>query len=1473
MSATPFTCYIIGGSTLPIQCGEIILQAGHCICGVVSTDEGVRKWAALKSIECTEPGIGLRAILERVPFDYLFSIVNEHLLDEAILALPRKAAINYHDAPLPRYAGTHATSWALMNKEESHGVSWHIASKQVDAGDILVQRHFDIGTTETAFTLNTKCYEAAIDGFRCLVEDLASGRSRPVRQDLRVRTFFPRYKRPLAGGLISWTRSAEDIVTLVRALDFGPHPNPMGCAKFAVGECDFVLAREAEDLTTAAVKPAGTVLSLAEKEIVVATGTTNIALRRLSSIDGRITEIKELVERFQLRVGQLLPTLAEGECQSFEQLYTTATKQEAFWVEKLSALQPLALPYADLTASNSHPGKPRILQVPWPENVLPLLQKYSDDCTTLGEVVIAAWAAYLSRLVCSGSFDLGFTYPSLISHWGLFAEQVPARFQASGEQVFESAVQGYLADLRELKRRSTFLADVFLRYPVLRGLAKHAAVLPVAVRLGKQTDRRPRGPAAALTLVVSSEGSEYSWEYVPDLIQTSAVESMARQFLAFLQGVVAEPTASLAHLPLMSSAELHRVLCQWNETRAPYPKDLCVHQLFEAQVERTPEAVALVWERQQINYRELNGRANRLAHRLRALGVGTEILVGVCLERTPDLVVSLLAVHKAGGAYVPMDPRYPQDRLAYIAADAKVPVLITHSKFRSLFPRPSETDCSQPHLECLDLEQEVINATSALNPENQTKPKNLSHAIYTSGSTGKPKGVGIEHRNVNAFLHWAKDVFTPDEFKGVLAATSVCFDLSVFEIFAPLSWGGTVILAENALELPLLPHAKDVTLVNTVPSAVAELLRIDGIPSSVCVVNLAGEPLPRETVDLLYAKPHIRKVYDLYGPTEDTVYSTFTLRQPKAPATIGKPLANKQVYLLDSHQQPVPVGLPGEIFIGGDCVARGYLNQPQLTAQKFVPDPFSKRPNARLYRTGDLARYRDDGNLEFLGRIDHQVKIRGFRIELGEIESVLREHPGVNECVVLAREDEPGLKRLVAYIAGKFSSEISVKDWHGFLKQKLPDFMVPAAFVFLPNLPLTPNGKVDRRALPKPDLTRADTSENFVACRDEVEEKLVHIWEEVLAVRPIGIKDNYFELGGDSLRAVRMFAMVEDIFKKKLGLATLFKAPTVESLAEVLRTEQPIKWSLLVPIQPNGTKIPFFCIHARGGNVLFYRDLAKRLGEDQPFYGIQAQGLDGREPYLSRVEEMAARYIKEMKSIQPHGPYLVGGSSFGGTAAFEIAHQLRAAGDEVGLLAVFDTGGPGYPKYIPVSPLTLCKQRVQTFARRAQQHLWALQMLEPTQRWPYFVNKAHKLKVNIKRRNRRLLISVASKFPSSLGRWLLPSYVNARWALFEFENSIRMALQNYTHRLYPGRLTLFRASKQPIGIYPDPSLGWGACVSGELEIYEVPGNHGSIVVEPGVRFLAEKLRHCIVAATVHPRSRAEAKPSPVCLQTEPAAVG
>jgi aspartate racemase len=917
-----------------------------------------------------------------------------------------------------------------------------------------------------------------------------------------------------------------------------------------------------------------------------------------------------------------------------------------------------------------------------------------------------------------------------------------------------------------------------------------------------------------------------------DLFESETIARLMGHFRTLLEGAVANPAQKISLLPMLTEAERQQLLVEWNDTKTDYPDQKSIQELFEQQVHDTPDAVALICEDRQVTYRELNSRANQLAHYLRKRGVGADTCVGVCLQRSPEMITVLLGILKAGGAYAPLDPDYPRARLAFMLKDAQVPILITEGGLAKNLPLNTAEVIYLEELSAKTIFESVSN------PEIRTTSGDLAYVMYTSGSTGQPKGVAVTHRNVvrlvrntNYASFAAEEVF--------LQSATISFDASTFEI-----WGSLLNGARLALMPPGCASLRD--LASAIKRfQVTTLWLTAGLFHLMVDNHLADLKGVRQLLaggDVL-SVPHVQQVLaeiagcrliNGYGPTEDTTFTCcYSVTDPaslKGSVPIGRPISNTSVYILDRAMNPVPIGVAGELFIGGDGVARGYLNRPELNAERFIPNPFSKTQSARLYRTGDLVRYRANGEIEFLGRIDNQVKVRGFRVELGEIESALVEHPSVVEAVVVARKDN-GDKHLVAYLVPPRGLTPSIDEIREFLSERLPDHMVPSVFVVLESLPLSPTGKVDREALPTTNGFKPATLRGFAPAGDVLELKLTKIWERVLGVRSISVNDNFFELGGHSLLAVRLFAQIEKSFGRDLPLATLFQAPTVKQLARVLREEGwPAPWSSLVMIQGGGKRTPFFCVHAAGGNVLEYNDLARLLGPDQPVYGLQAKGLDGREEPHTSIKEMAAHYLKEMREVQPEGPYLLGGRSSGGTIAFEMACMLADQRQQVALLALLDTYPAGYFKLLPGSGSL--RQRAVRYGRKLSSHATNLRRLGLAEKFAYVFGKLKYAPEKTKHK----LYRRAYKIYQKVGRPLPPALKNIEEINFA-------AVKDYVPRTFAGDVTLFLATDLTADY--DLRDGWRELVDGRIEAHEITGNHINIIKEPHVRVLAEKLRGCL----------------------------
>ena len=1811
----PLSCFVIGDGALTIQCCDLLLGRGHQVFGVVASNPEIIRWARERRITLLDPAEDLVAAFKASPFDYLFSIANMRLIPKEILALPRRFAINFHDGPLPRYAGVHATSWALIHNERHHAVSWHEIGDLVDGGRILKQQPVAIAEGETAHSLNTKCFEAGIQSFAVMIQEIESRRCQPREQDLSQRTYFGMYERPPAACLLSWQKGATELAALVRGLEFGPYPNPMGRAKIAL-ENGFVLCPNVDVGESLAGGPPGTITAIEADSIQVATGAGSLRVRQLLTLGGSPLALPDAAQQFGLRLGARLPELDGALLERISDFNSTICRHESFWVRRLQTLNPVSLPYLETPSERTNEIRYASRDIDIPESVLGHMRTKHAQLNP-AEFLLAAFAVYVARLGGEWKFDLGLALPELARDVagleGVFSPEVPLSVQIDASADFTCAAERVRTQVEVTRRHKTFTHDLLARYPELRSIADLglSRALRVSAHFGETLDACQIEPSSDLRLLlISTDGHVCRWLFRTAAISESSVKRMQEQFTTLLLGLVADPLRPVAGLPLLSEPERHMVLQHWNKTATRVATDLTVHQAFAQQVERTPDAIALVDRDVELTYRELNGRANQLARHVRNLGVAREMPVAIAMDRSAEMVVGLLGILKAGGAYLPLDPNYPSERLGFMIADAHVSVVLTQQGLTpSLPPHPA-------HTVRIDTDWAAIAQESAEDFDSGVAPHNLAYVIYTSGSTGKPKGVMVEHRNVVNFFGGMDARLKSGPNATWLAVTSLSFDISVLEIFwtlargfkvvvyhgddfkhaprtgpsahssrpidfslfyfsadqgddpankyrlllegarfadqrgfaavwtperhfhefgglypnpsvtsaaiamitkriqirsgsvvAPLHtpiriaeewsvvdnlsagrvaisfasgwmpedfvikpenyanrkdamrryievvrklWRGETVAFASPLgqdvrvrilprpiqaELPVwittagspetyemagnvganvLTHllgqtidevAKKValyrkawsagghpgrgkvtlmlhTFVSDSPKYVRDTVRRplrDYLRTSADLVKkyswafpafktrggnvgdvnfaelssddmdavldfafdryfetsgLFGTPLscvtmidklkandidevaclidfgvsadvvlenlnhldalreatmkPQKHMDGKYSIPVLIRshnvthfqctpsmasmlmadkaardalglvqtvllggeafpaslaaelrgvvkgnILNMYGPTETTIWSTsYQLNGEDRNIPIGRPIANTQIYVCDENLQPVPVGVPGELMIGGAGVARGYLNRPELTGERFIRNPFSNAPDARMYRTGDVVRYRQDGNVEFVGRADHQVKVRGYRIELGEIEAVLNEHPTVSASVVIAREDVPGDKRLVAYVIARGGQNPHGQALREYAKSKLPEYMVPARVIELAAFPHTPSMKIDRKALPAPENDRSLLGGDFEPPRTPVETTLAAIWARTLGLERVGRQENFFDLGGDSLLAVQLFLQIEEEFGKKLSIATLFQAHTLEQLAREIdqRPSTPQTWTSLVAIQPKGSKPRLFFVHGAGGNVLLYRQLAYHLGPGYPFYGLQSRGLDGRQPYLTRVEDMAAHYVKEIRALQRQGPYHLGGYCMGGTVAYEVAQRLREDGQEVSLLALLDTYN-----YDRLTQHGSLGWRLSYWRQKAVFHGLNIAQLHGRHRLSYFGEKFWAATKQGAARVGATLSNVSRIVHQDNGKKFAEGFLEDINDRSGFE---------YKPRPYAGRVTLVKPRRN-YSFYNDPQMGWANLPAGGLEIIELPVNPGAMLVEPYVRILAERLRACI----------------------------
>lgn len=1126
--------------------------------------------------------------------------------------------------------------------------------------------------------------------------------------------------------------------------------------------------------------------------------------------------------------------------------------QSAYWQKKLAGLSKLSLPI-------DHPrpvvqtfnGSHSMLELP--TSLIERLKQFSaEHNATVFMTLLACFQILLRRYsgqtdVAVGSPIANRTQSAVESIIGSFVNTLVLRTDLSGDPTFielmtrvrETALEAYtnqdfpfdkLVEIMHSSRdqSSAPLVQVLFNVP-------NAPIGEINVQGLSWVPFEVETQAAQfdLSLTIETEFSRRAYlTFNTDLFEPQTAERMLGQYKLLLQSALANPQSKLSELPTVTAPERRQMLQDWNRTEREYTQSECFPQLFEAQVKRTPDAVALSMGQKALRYAELNAKANQLAGYLRALGAKPGVMVGIGLDRSLEMVIALLAVLKTGAAYVPLDLEFPRDRLRYMSENASLAVVLTSASLADRF------DAQVCRLLCLDREEERIAQEADDNLGPIATPHDLAYVLYTSGSTGQPKGVEIPHRALVNFLSSILREPGCAAHDIMLSVTTISFDIFGLELYAPLLAGARVEIAGRTVamdgrQLRDLCETVQPTIMQATPATWRMLVETGWRGSNRLTVLCGGEALPSDLAASLLERSVA--LWNMYGPTETTIWSTIErIERTDREITIGRPIANTDVYILDQFLRPVPIGVSGELYIGGHGLARGYRGRPDLTEERFIPHPFSPKPLARLYRTGDLARYCPDGRIVHLGRLDHQVKIRGYRIELGEIETALSRHHAVRQAVVTARDDRQGTKQLVAYVVCHDGHGPNQQELRLFLRSEIPEYMVPSLFVFLTALPLTANNKVDRNALPSPTSSLAD-GQVHSGPRDRTEVQLTALWQQVLEVPKVGIHDNFFDLGGHSLKAAHLFFLLEQVYGRRLPLAMLFQAPTIAEFASKLSQEQwTPPWQSLVAMQPGGNAIPIFMVPGVGGNVLVFAQMAKLLGPDQPSYGLQARGLDGKEAPFTSVPEMANHYLAEIRSIHPNGPYIILGSCTGGLIAYEMARQLIRQGQSA-VLVMMDTWHPSsyrphryrWPKRVGL-PLFMLWRTMSTIRR-----LFSL----PIKDWSSFIKHKHE----------RL---------KSLSRSETPHDDLA--ANFQVERVTRATLQavaRYAVRKYPGRILNIVASKRHVAeTVTDTRHVWPEFGGGGSKAVQVAAtNSGQLLVTPHVEEVTKHLR-AFLAEDTHNKS-------------------
>jgi amino acid adenylation domain-containing protein len=1162
-------------------------------------------------------------------------------------------------------------------------------------------------------------------------------------------------------------------------------------------------------------------------------------------LDGRsfvivLNEIEELYK--QIRCGEI-PVLEPGApyrhyIEWIEGLNLSGTKD--FWHEYLQGvIGPTPLPADPEDGGSQTQGSgERQLRLS-AATTIRLRELAKDHQFTLNTIVMAVWGILLSRYGGGNDILFGSTrtsrrgsIPNAGSMVGLFLNTIPVRMTFSNDTPVIEVLKRLRSTWMSLRayahtplvdiRRASGLSgasSLFDSLVIFEHSSFHAALASTHEQWKSRQVHLFEQTSFPLTFLAYGDSEMLlKLEFDGRRYMEGAAERILGHIRRLFEAIAENPNQQVSRLRMLPDSELHRLTTGWNQTAMAYPRETPLAELIEGQVERTPDADAVVFEDSVITYRELNRRANRLAWELCKHGAGPDVPVGVCLERSIDLIVALLAVIKSGGGYVPLDPHLPRERLTHMIEDSGLKVLITQHALR-----PSLMSLAGATLE-IDAGTDAANSTD--NPGVAVHPDNLAYVIYTSGSTGKPKGVELTRGALNNLLWSVKEwlMFGPQD--RLLAVATISFDIAAVDMWLPLLVGARIILATREAaadgeELGELIDRYGVTFMQATPVTWRLLLEAGWRGKPDLQIVCTGEAMPRDLGARLI--PLVHRLWNLYGPTETTIWSTgYIARRSDGPVLIGRPLGNTQCYILDENGHPVPVGVAGELYIAGDGLARGYHNQPALTSEKFVANPFSAQPGARMYRTGDMARYFSDGNIECLGRTDRQVKYRGFRVEPGEIETALMRRHDVRQAVVVAWEDDPGDKRLVAYLVRAGSETPDPTALRDFLKQMLPVYMIPADYVFVREIPISPNGKIDRNALPPPihGEPLEVATHSGAAARNATEETILAVFRQVLRQPTVGIDDDFFHRGGHSLDAARAIVLLNSHFNLTLRPRVLFEAQTVAQLARIVISsqERPDYKELgfsptLIPIQPNGSRPPLFCVPRPNANALGLLFLARELGDDQPLYGFEKH-LE--EPDLQFTAEQyhdtAVEYIHEMRRRQPEGPYFLTAFCHGAHIAFEMARELTAAGQEVALLGMLD--------------------------------VWALE--NTSIKWLFFTHRIFEsLAAVLKPHNASKFVEKFKRVFSGALQRPLDAAANSdqtrgRWEVY-------WPGPDFKPKAYSGKITVFRVRRQQIYRIRDRKMGWGDRALGGAEVVEIPGSHTTFLREPHVKVLAQELRSRIPA--------------------------
>ncbi|MFT4060338.1 MAG: amino acid adenylation domain-containing protein [Legionella sp.] len=1163
-----FSCYLIGDDHLLIQCAEILLKKECHILGIISALDAAQKMAeahGIKHYTCLNEA---NESLLATDFDYLFSIINSAIIPKTLLERARHLAINFHNAPLPRYAGVHALSWAIINNESEHGITWHVMNERIDGGDILKQVLFAIDEQETALSLSLKCYAHALPLFNTLIDELKNAPITLIPQNISQSSYYSFKQKPPGNGWLSWEQPACDIMRVVHALDLGHyHHNRLATPKIQIGNTMYLVARM-HLLNRISEGDPGTVAALHPHAWHICTKTQLISLEKVMLLDGTSCTLSHVAAQHQLKKGSHLSSPTSLQHKQFHYFSEQYAPQELYWVQELSTFQPTHLPFQPQHCEHrTHDALIPISQLTVNNTLTSQWVNLPQDVESM-DVLIATLFIYLYRLGNKEQCNIwireqhAYELPDELVEF--FAPFVPCSLPLDNSYTYDQTIQQIHRMRASCKKRGTFLRDVFHRYPELSQV-EHQYPLALYVDTDEQCTSIQRFSSASVLITIASDTHTITWWIKESLmLQETPLTSVIKNATQHLNYLMHHLKTTLYHtidnLSLMNESERHHVLNMGIPKPFEYPKDKTIVQVFEAQVQATPNHTAVVYGKHSLTYESLNQRANQLARCLQSRGVMPHTYAAICTTQELHLIIGLLAILKAGAAYIPIDASYPKQHIYSILHDSKPNLLLASHRLS----QPIENDCAELDIPIVLFDElaSLIEHHSSANLEHRDiTPASLAYIIYTSGTTGKPKGVMIPHRGVTRLVKNTNYIELKEHDK-VAQAASISFDAATFEIWGALLNGAELIAVPQDVLLDTCKFAsflerKCITvlwltsaLFNQLAAQNAAMFR------HLTYLLVGGDVLNKERIMSVIQCEQGAPEYVLngYGPTENSTFTTtyhITKRDTlHETIPIGTPIANTFVYVLDEQLQPTPVGAVGELYIGGDGLAHGYLNRPELTSQKFIQNPFHTNIVSTLYKTGDNVRWLPNATIDYLGRQDNQIKIRGFRVELEAIQAHLLHHHAISQCAVLAKESANRTKILVAFIV--CTEEVNDEEIRFFLKNELPLYMLPSFFVRLDKLPLTPNGKVNYKKLPTPDITQTSLGNTYCAPVTSIEHTLVKLWSTLLGIAKVGVEDNFFDLGGHSLLLTQLLVKVKELYHIDFSLPEFLENPTIRHLNQLI---------------------------------------------------------------------------------------------------------------------------------------------------------------------------------------------------------------------------------------------------------------------------------------------------------------------------------